>query len=107
MKMLLPVDGSEASDRAVDHAIKFLQRIKETVDLHLFNVQAPIPAGLGSYVGRDALDKVYQEDAGKQLKSAMARLDAAGIKYVRHIGIGDPSESIANYARDQGCDLIL
>ena len=107
MKMLLPVDGSEASDRAVERAIKVIQRIKETADLHLFNVQAPISAGIGAHLGRDTLDKVYQEEAAKQLRSAMAKLDAAGIKYVRHVGIGDPAETISEYAGSQGCDLIM
>ncbi len=107
MKMLLPVDGSEASDRAVDRAIKVIQRIKESADLHLFNVQAPMPGSVGSHVSRDTLDKVYQEAAAKQFHSAMAKLDAAGIKYARHVGIGDPAETIAEYAAAQGCDLIM
>ncbi|NDB26159.1 MAG: universal stress protein, partial [Gammaproteobacteria bacterium] len=40
--LLIPVDGSEYSDRAVDYAIGRVKASKDPVRLHLLNVQMPI-----------------------------------------------------------------
>jgi nucleotide-binding universal stress UspA family protein len=107
MKVLLAVDGSDSSNRAVDHMIKLLGWYKAGVELHLLNVQPPISANAGSFVSRDAIAKYHQEEAMKDLQPAMRKLDAAGVKYRHHIGVGDPADTIAGYAGEQGCDQIV
>ena len=108
MKLLLPVDGSEASSRALDHLIKkFAWYSKVSVDVHLLNVQPALSRNVGSFVGRDAIAKYHQEAATKVLRRATRRLDGAGIEFHTHIGVGDPAQTIAGYAKAQRCDLIL
>jgi nucleotide-binding universal stress UspA family protein len=107
MNMLLAVDGSDCSNRAVDYLIKLVKSYREAVEVHLLNVQPPLPGTAGSFVSRDVIEKYHQEEAMKELRSAMAKLDAAGVKYHRHIGVGDPADTIAGYAREKGCDQIL
>jgi len=108
MKILLPVDGSESSNRAVDYVIRHLDVLKAGVDIHVLNVQRHLAYGswVGTFVGAEAI-KDYQHDEGMAaLKPARERLDAAGVKYEHHIGVGDEGEVVARYASEKGCDLI-
>lgn len=109
MKLLVPVDGSKCSIRAVEHLLKKLGWFKGGVEIHLLNVQPPIPYGqrVSSVVGRDRITKYHQEEGLAALKAARHKLDAAKVKYAYHIGIGDEAEVIADYAKREGVDQIF
>ena len=109
MKLLVPVDGSKSSNRAVDHLLKKLGWFKGGVEVHLLNVQHPIPYGrrVSSAVGHDRVAKYHQEEGLAALKSARRKLDAAKVKYAYHIGVGDEAEVISQYAKEQGVDQIF
>lgn len=106
-RVLMPVDGSEPSLRAVDHLIKNVGWYKE-IDLHLLNVQHPMPYGnrVVSVIGHDKVNEYHREEGMVALKRAMEKLDAAGISYHYHIGVGDAAETIVEYAREKACDRI-
>ena len=104
MKILLPVDGSDASSRAVDHLVKQLAWYKDKVEIELLNVQPAVP---GIFVSRDMSAKFHQEEGMKELRDAMRKLDAAAVSYRHHIGVGDPAETIAGYAKEKRCDQIM
>ena len=104
MLILLPVDGSDASNRTLDHLLKHLEWYKGEVEVHLLNVQ---PHVSGPFVRHDMIAKFQQEEGMKALGPVMSRLDAAKVKYQRHIGAGDPAETIAGYAKEQRCDLVF
>ena len=98
LKVLLPVDGSENSLRTVQYAVQSAPLYREPAELHLLNVQRAFPSTL-KMVGEDA--KRYHHDEGiKALEPARKLLDAAGIKYTYHIGVGDFGETIAQYVRN-------
>jgi nucleotide-binding universal stress UspA family protein len=109
MKILVPVDGSEPSSRAIDHLKKELSWYKGDVEIHLLNVQRQLPYGgrVGSFVGQDQINKYYHDEGMAALKSAMQKLDAAGVNYHHHIGVGEEAEVIVGYAEEKGCDQIL
>ena len=109
LKVLVPVDGSESSNHAVDHVLKRLGLCKDTVEIHLLNVQPPVPGGsaVSSHVGQGALRQHHKEEGMKALASAMQKLDAAGVPYVHHISVGEPAEVIAQFASEKQCDEIL
>lgn len=109
LKLLVPVDGSDSADRAIDHLIAKLAWFKDGVEVHLLNVQHPIPYGsrVSEVVGHDRINRYHQEQGMAALKSAMRKLDAAKVKYHYHIGVGDEAETIVNYAKDRGCDQIF
>ncbi len=109
MKILVPVDGSECSNRAVEHLIRKLGWFKGGVEIHLLNVQRQIPYGgrVSSVVGHDRIAKYHQEEGLVALKSARQKLDAATVKYVYHIGVGEEAEVICQYARDKEVDQIF
>jgi nucleotide-binding universal stress UspA family protein len=109
LRMLLPVDGSESSLRAVDFAARKKDWYKDPVEIHLINVQPPLPFGsrVSSVIGHDTVEKYHREEAMKALEPAMHRLDSAGVTHSQHICVGDPPELIAEYAQEKGCDQII
>lgn len=108
MKILLAVDGSECSLRAVDHLIGHLSWFAAAPEIHLAHVQPPIPIGrVQAHVGRETLQAYYLEEASAQLQAARDRLDAAGRAYTPHIHVGQPAEVIARLAGELGCELIV
>ena len=68
MKILVPVDGSETSARAVQFMVKQVQNSKEIPELHLLNVQHALP---GNIKGVADQAKQYHHDEGiKALKES-------------------------------------
>jgi nucleotide-binding universal stress UspA family protein len=109
MKILLPVDGSDPSNRAVDYVIRHMALLKGGLEVHVLNVQRHMAYGswVGSFVSQDAIKDYQTEQGMAALQPARARLDAAGVTYQYHIGVGDEGEVVARYAQEKGCDLIV
>lgn len=108
IKLLVPVDGSEHAQRAVEHAVSFAANSKQAVELHLLNVQPPIVSGRAqAVVGREAVDAYYREEGEKALAAARARVAALGLASVHHISIGPVAETIAAYVRDRDCMQVI
>ena len=108
-KFLIPVDGSEPSGEAVKQLVKYLGWMNEGVEIHLLNVQQPIPYGkrVSSMIGHDRIAKYQEEDGLLALKPARKLLDAARVPYKCSIGVGEPAQVIVDYAKKNGCDQIL
>ena len=106
-KILVPVDGSVPSQRAIDRVLMQIREGRE-VELHLLNVQPQVLTGHArAYLSKEMVDEYYQEEAEKALKPAREKLDAAGVRYIEDRLIGNPGECIARYARSKGIDLIV
>lgn len=109
LKFLVPVDGSEPSEQAVKELLRYLSWIGPEVELHLLNVQPPLPYGrrVSSAVGHNRIVQYQQEEGLAALKSARAVLDKAGLGYEYSVTVGDPADAIIEYAKAKGCDQIL
>ena len=106
-RILVAVDGSESSDRAVSHLLKKLAWYKDTLEVHLLNVQPALPAGVARFVPSDQLHDYHREHAESALASARAILDGAKVRYVTHIGVGEPAHVITGYAKEKSIDQIV
>lgn len=108
MKILLPVDGSACSLRALDHLIAHVSWYREMPEIHLLHVQAPIPIGrVQAHVGKETLHSYYLEEGQEHLAEAQKKLDAAGRFHTTHIHVGQPAEVIGRMAGELGCELIV
>ena len=107
MILLVPVDGSEASGRALDGLINQFGLYKDGVAIHLLNVQRALSSRAAAHIAGDAVPDYHREQGVAELAPARARLDAAKIPYQHHIAVGEPAEVIARYAKEQGCDQIV
>ena len=107
MILLVPVDGSEASGRALDGLIEQLGLYKDGVEIHLLNVQHALPSRAAAHIAGDAVPDYHREQGLAELAQARARLDAGKIAYQYHIAVGEAAEVITRYAKENGCDQIV
>jgi nucleotide-binding universal stress UspA family protein len=107
MKILLAVDGSTASLRAVQWALALAGRGLKT-DFVLLNVQEP--ASLYEVMTAHdvtVLDEVRRSAGADQLRAAEALVDAAGQRYESEVAGGTAQHLIVELAENYGCDLIV
>lgn len=108
LKILLPVDGSDCSLRALDHLQLHVSWFREVPEIHLLHVQPPIPIGrVQSHIGKETLHDYYREESQIHLSAAQAKLDAAELFHTTHIHVGQPAEVIARMATEINADLIV
>ena len=105
--ILIPVDGSESSNRAVKSAIKAANEFGGAT-LHLLTVHPPIVSGnVKRFFSVEAIDDYYQDEGRNALLSAKALLDEAGVSYSEEIAVGPVAQTIADVSKKKGCDLII
>jgi nucleotide-binding universal stress UspA family protein len=105
--VLIPVDGSDNSMRAVEVACRQFAR-QPSLTVHLLNVQPPNHSGLvKKYLSQDLIDKFHHEEGEEALRSTCARLDEANIAYAAHVEIGDVAQTIARCVRELHCDQVI
>ena len=107
MKILVPVDGSDSANRAVDQVIATATLLKDAPQIFLLNVQWNIASGnVKLFINHETINDYYREQGMAALASARKKLDTAGLAYIYHISIGTPAEAIVQYAQEQQVDQI-
>ena len=109
MKILLAVDGSQNSMHAVEFLIGHARWYGEAPQVELVTVHLPVPKlpNMGKVVGRRELQRYYAEEGRANLARAARRLKAGRIAFTQHVLVGTIAETIARYAKQAGCELIL
>jgi len=101
LKILILVDGSEGSNRAVQYVIDLSAACKEAPDIHVLNVQTPVaPGNALRHVRRSDLDGYYHDEGMTALGPARKLLDEAGVRHRFHIGVGEIGETVAKYVNE-------
>lgn len=104
---LVPIDGSAAALRALQHALHELAQ-QAQARVHLLNVQArQIQPWPGKLVPPEMIDAELRKTGARVLAQAESMAQAAGIKFTAHVGIGAAAHVIDGYAREHGCDAIV
>lgn len=107
-KLLLPVDGSEASLRAVERLLTLRDWYREPPEINLLNVQHVLHRDVSQFISAEDMKGYYHDEGLKELAAARERLDRAGVAYRHHVVIGDlAAETIAHFAREHGMGQIL
>jgi Universal stress protein UspA and related nucleotide-binding proteins len=105
--ILLPVDGSENSTRAVQRAIELTNDAADS-KLMLVTAYPPIVSGnVKRYFSPDDIHAFYHEEGQKALAPAKALLDKAGVSYEEEVLVGPIAQSIADYAKKMHVDTII
>jgi len=109
-KVLVPLDGSPASLRALDFAIEMTRQNPDT-SLVLLNVQHISAMDLAEADADAAMGGDWQEAASqasaKALKEAIGKAEAAGVAFKNIVRTGQTAEAIAQAARDEGSEHIV
>jgi nucleotide-binding universal stress UspA family protein len=113
-KILVPVDGSAQSKKAIEQAVSIAQKYGSEVTLivvvEVENDAAFSELGIavsGEYLGvRDTLIQIKQESSGKMLDAIIDSLDCAGVMLHKVIKIGSAHPEIIEEAASGKYDLI-
>lgn len=120
-RLLVPVDGSNASIAAVKKAIeiarsnnsyiKLISVVKSSENKTIERNENLWSAVDGSIVNDIDLEKKlenkYVENSEKLLSQIISRLDFNGIKVEKEVLIGEPYSKIVEHAKDGNFDLIV
>lgn len=107
LKIVLPVDGSEASGRAIEEFVKRLNWYRETPEIHLLNVRMPLTGNVSMFVNEDEVDDYYREEGLRGLQQARDYLEKNGVAYRHHIVAGEIVPMILQFAKEMQCDQIV
>lgn len=111
-RLLVPVDGSEQSFRALDAAVELAARFASAIlVLCVYRHHSPLEASISmvrSNVKLATPDEAMKEFAKEIAKAARDRAREAGAEaaeaYARR---GQPARTIVNFAEEHGCDAIV
>ena len=103
-RILVAVDGSTNSDRAVEAAAEVARAHGSTLSIcHAFHIPDHYKADLA-----DELEDVLEGDAEKILSYAAGVAEKAGVKAeTRLLRKGHPTEAVVAYAGELGANLIV
>jgi nucleotide-binding universal stress UspA family protein len=107
IKILLPLDGSEAALDAVRHALALVREGLQA-SFVLANVQPP--TYLYEVVlahDADLLERASREAGAHALAGGEALLDANGVTWEREVAAGDPGHTLIDIVERYGCDAVF
>lgn len=111
--IIIGIDGSEASDRALRIACRIAKESGSKLQIvHTPRDETVVYAAdaiSGFYVGPNAAQQELLREAAEKLSErALAVAAEAGVETVEaHIGHGDPAQDVLNRADEAGADLIV
>lgn len=108
MKILLPVDGSPSSARAVRYVIRHWGGPEETAraSLVLLHVDPVLSAGVARYLTAQDIARFHEDNAKSALRNARRALHQASLPFEELHQIGEPPEVITRLAGKLRCDLV-
>lgn len=104
-KILVPIDGSEHSTRVVRHVLTLAAELKTPLDIHLLNVQHPLPGTIRGVA--EQARQYHQEQGEAALAGARKLLDDAKMKYSYHVSVGEAAPAVAQSVKELGCDHVV
>ena len=107
-QLLVPVDPHDAgrTRSAVEQALR-IQRDEPAVHIRLLRVQPRVSGHVAMYFGPRELQLMQHEMGTEDLQFAEGLLQAAGADYTCTVLVGRGAETIAQAARQYGCDRIV
>lgn len=107
MKILLAVDGSPISLRALKHAIKLCRAIGDSAELTLFHADPPLLQSVAVKLGLEAVQRYHAENSKLATKAARAALARAKVPYSELLVVAEPAAAIIKQANKGRHDLIV
>jgi nucleotide-binding universal stress UspA family protein len=105
-KLLVPIDGSENSFRALDHAI-FLSK-KITARITALRVMEYLPlVYVQSQRTMDTILSKYLEESESILKKSIDIGERKGVRIESKLKKGDAASNILNYSKKEDYDTII
>jgi nucleotide-binding universal stress UspA family protein len=103
--LLVAVDGSEASDRALDKALE-LARLTGA-SMTALAVEGPLPAYAATIGEVEEVKREKDEFFSRLADAVRAKAEQAGVAIEVDVRPGHAAELISRVAKDRGVDLIV
>ena len=107
MKVLLPIDGSIYSERAVEYVCNRSSLKNRTNTLYLLNVQKKVHPKAARKVDIGVIEEILDEEARATLKPAKKALEKAGYNVKTRVEYGKATNRILEVAKEINADLIV
>jgi nucleotide-binding universal stress UspA family protein len=105
--ILVPVDGSEHSIRALKTAMSMFGE-ETRLRLHVITVQMPIVSGnVTRFFSAEDIKAYYEEEGRKALEPVKHLVELAGDACTAKVLVGSVAETIVDYAKEHSCDHII
>ena len=110
--IMIPTDGSEISDKAINAGIDFAREVHARVTGFTAVPEYKLPSEIEMMSRRGVSLEQYEREARKQAEAALQKIAdrarAAGVEYSADYAQSDrPHEAIIRAALKHGCDLIF
>jgi len=103
-RLLVPIDGSNHSLRALAHVIKRAASDGQ-IQIFVLNVQLPLPPSL--FVTRAMIADHNTTKSREDLARAQRMLNRSAVKAEILVRVGEPGETIVKAARQKRCGEIV
>lgn len=107
MKILVAVDGSDISLRAVKFVISLNRELAKPARVTLLAVDPPTFPGVETRIGSQAVRELHEESLEQMLKDARRSLSRAKLDLTERAEVGDVAETILAVAKKDKVDLIV
>jgi nucleotide-binding universal stress UspA family protein len=108
MKILIAIDGSSPSTRALNYVLDHVEMFGVNPELHLVNVHLPLPSPRArAWVGDDVVNAYYKDEAEIAFADAKRTLEMRGKGATFHTRIGDPGSELAALANSGFHMLVM
>ena len=107
MKILVAVDGSAISAKAVKFAIKLVRHLAEPPKLTLFYADPPLLNAASIKLGPTALKEYHDGNVEFATKTARSAFNRAHIAFNEEYVVALPSEAIVRFATKGKYDMII
>ena len=79
----------------------------QPVQIHLINVQRPLPKHIAQFFSRSDLGDIHREAGMRVLEPVIHSLDQAGVPHDDHVLVGHQAETIVDFAKQHACSDVI
>ena len=105
-KVLVPIDGSLNSLKAVQHVINQVVG-GASMEVHLLHVRTPLSQHTARFLDRRTRAAYHRDEAEKVLAPARTMLARFGVAHTAHVDLGGKARAINRLAQRLHVDLIV
>ena len=103
-EILVPTDGSEASRRAIEHAVDLASKYDARIHA-LYVVDTSVYLTLET--GAEMVIESLEEEGKSAVRAVEDAATAAGVEVVTEVVDGSAHDAILSYVADNGIDLVV
>ena len=103
-RILVPTDGSEATERAVENAVDLAKQYGATIHA-LYVVDSGTYGSLEA--GADIVVESLEAEGQEAVEGVVQAAERAGVDVTTSVQSGTAHQTIIDYAEEEGCDLVV